>query len=132
PFAAAYPGLLSLGIEDPNRYVYRGIVADCVRGAEFLLSYPGIDTSRVGIVGDDLALITAARRPRFAALQLSGLLFYRLMEAGARTDAYPVEELNETLRTFPDQREAIANTLAYFDPVSHAGSVTARTLITAV
>jgi cephalosporin-C deacetylase-like acetyl esterase len=131
PFAAAYPGLLTLGIADPKRYAYRGIVADCLRGAEFLLGYPGIDTSRIGILGDDLALITAARRPQFAALQLSGLLFYRLMEAGARTDAYPVEEVNETLRTFPEQREAMTNTLAYFDPVSHAATVTARTLITA-
>ena len=65
PFAASYPGLLTLGIDDPATYIYRGIVADCLRGAEFLLSRPEVDTSRVGIVGDDLALITAARRPGF-------------------------------------------------------------------
>lgn len=32
PFAAAYPGLLTLGIEDPRIYIYRGIVADCLCG----------------------------------------------------------------------------------------------------
>src|SRR5262249_26248205 len=35
PFAATYPGLLTLGISDPASYVYRGIVADCLRGLEF-------------------------------------------------------------------------------------------------
>ena len=28
PFAATYPGLLTLGIDDPATYIYRGIVAD--------------------------------------------------------------------------------------------------------
>jgi cephalosporin-C deacetylase-like acetyl esterase len=131
PFAAAYPGLLTLGIDDAASYVYRGIVADCLRGAEFLLNYPRVDAGRVGVVGDDLALITAARRPGFAALQLTGLLFYRLLESGALTDAYPVEEINETLRASPDRRDAIARTLALFDPASHAAGVTGRTAIAA-
>src|SRR5205085_11029274 len=57
PFAAAYPGLLTHGVADPARYIYRGIVADCLRGAEFLASRPEVDGSRIGIVGNDLALI---------------------------------------------------------------------------
>ena len=43
PFAASYPGLLTLGIDSPATYIYRGIVADCLRGAEFLLSRPEVD-----------------------------------------------------------------------------------------
>ena len=93
PFAAAYPGLLTLGIDDPRTYIYRGIVADCLRGAEFLQSLPSVDASRVAINGDDLALITAARRPGFAAVQAAGLLLYRLMEARERSNDYPVEEI---------------------------------------
>src|ERR671916_1492256 len=92
PFAASYPGLLTLGIDDPASYIYRGIVADCLRGAEFLLSRPEVDLGRVAITGDDLALITAARRPQFSAAQVSGLIFYRLLEACTRSDAYPIEE----------------------------------------
>src|SRR5262252_106843 len=53
PFAATYPGLLTLGIEDPATYIYRGIVADCLRGAEYLLSHPDVDKSKVGISGGD-------------------------------------------------------------------------------
>jgi cephalosporin-C deacetylase len=131
PFAAAYPGLLTLGIDDPLSYVYRGIVADCLRGAEFLLSHPDVDAGRVGVVGDDLALIAAARRPRFTVVQASALMFYRLLEACERTDAYPVEEVNDFLRTCPDRREAVARTLAFFDPLQHATGITAQTLLVA-
>ena len=129
PFAARYPGLLTLGIADPATYIYRAIVADCLRGAEFLLSRPEIDTSRVGIRGDDLAVITAARRPGFKSAEIAGLMFYRLLEAAARTDSYPVEEINDHLRGWPGEREAIERTLALFDPAAHAGKVQATTLL---
>jgi cephalosporin-C deacetylase len=129
PFAAAFPGLLTQGIESPNTYVYRGILADCLRGAEFLLSRPEVDKRRVAISGDDKAMITAARRPDFAVAQISGLLFHRLMEARESSEAYPIEEVNDYLRTFPDQTNAVANTLAHFDPIHHANGIQARTLL---
>lgn len=129
PFAAAYPGLLTHDIDDPGRYVYRGIVADCVRGLEFLLSRPEVDRERVGVVGDDLALLVAARRPAVMAVQASNLLLYRLLEAAKRTDEYPVEEINDYLRAYPERREAVARTLAYFDPLHHAPDIRATTLL---
>jgi cephalosporin-C deacetylase-like acetyl esterase len=129
PFAAAYPGLLTLGIADPATYIYRAIVADCLRGAEFLLSRPEVDASRVGIRGDDMALLTAARRPGFKAAEVAGLMFYRLMDAAARTDTYPVEEINDHLRGQPGERDAVGCTLALFDPSAHAGRVAATTLL---
>ncbi len=100
PFAASYPGLLTLGIDDPATYVYRGIVADCLRGADFLLSRSEVDAGRVGVIGGDLALIVAARRPEVAAVQASGLLHYRMLESARRTREYPVEELNDYLRVY--------------------------------
>ncbi len=129
PFAAAYPGLLTLGIDSPMAYIYRSIVADCLRGGEFLLSRPEVDGSHVSIIGDDLALITAARRPQFTAVQAGGLLFYRLLEAAGRSSAYPVEEINDYLRTYPEQREQVANTLSYLDPINHAARVRATALL---
>ena len=128
PFAASYPGLLTLGIDDPASYIFRGIVADCLRGAEFLLSLPEVDKSKVGIMGNDLALITAARRPGFSAVQASGLLFHRLMEVSKSGEAYPVEEVNDYLRTYPDKAEAVAKTLAYFEPIHHVAGLKATTL----
>jgi cephalosporin-C deacetylase len=129
PFAATYPGLLTIGIDDPRRYIYRSIVADCLRGAEFLLSRPELDSSRVAVHGDDLALITAARRPAFSTLVMSDPLLYRLEERAAHDPDYPTEELNDYFRADPGQRMAVLNTLSYFDAARHAPRVTARTLL---
>jgi cephalosporin-C deacetylase len=129
PFAAAYPGLLTEGIEDPARYIYRGIVADCLRAAEFLFNRAEVDRERIGVVGDDLALITAARRPVFAALVVNSLMFYRLGEARRRTDAYPVEEVNDYVRGFPGAEPGVVRTLGYVEPRYHAHRVTADTLL---
>jgi cephalosporin-C deacetylase len=131
PFAAAYPGLLTHGIDTPRGYVYRGIVADCLRGAEWLASRPEVDPDRMAIVGDDLALITAAHRPVFSALLAQTLMFYRLMEARERTEAYPIEEINDYLRFFPNLTDAVAHTLAYVEPLHHAPNVRATTLLPA-
>jgi cephalosporin-C deacetylase-like acetyl esterase len=129
PFAAAYPGLLTLGIDSPQTYIYRGIVADCLRAAEFLRSRPEVDPERIGVQGDDLALLTAARRPIFSTVMASELMLYRLLEASARTEAYPLEELNDFLRAQPEARAAVAETLEYFDPLGHAPAIRARTML---
>ncbi len=127
-FAAAYPGLLTMGIDDPASYVYRAIAADCLRAAEFLMSLAEVDPARVAVRGDDLALLTAARRPGFSAVRLSELLFHRAMEARLKSSHYPLEELNDHLRAGSSER-TIGETLSYFDPVRHAPAVTARTLL---
>lgn len=129
PFSAPYPGLLTMGIDDPNDYVYRGIVADCLRAAEFLLSRPEIDPGRVAIAGDDLALITAARRPGFSYAQYATPMLYRADEARRRTTAYPLEELNDYVRAHPEQEAAVASSLAFFDPLNHAARVEANTVV---
>ncbi|QUQ65393.1 acetylxylan esterase [Kutzneria sp. CA-103260] len=129
PFAAAYPGLFTLDITDSVRYIYRSIVADCLRFAEFLLSLPTVDGSRVGVVGDDLALLTAARRPLFTAVQVNTPLLHNALQRRLTTTEYPLEELNDHLRLRAGDESLIASTLALFDPVSHARDVTAHTLL---
>ena len=47
PFAASYPGLLTVGINDASAYIFRGIVADCCRGLEYLVSIPKVDKTRL-------------------------------------------------------------------------------------
>jgi cephalosporin-C deacetylase len=125
PYAAAYPGLLTDGITDESTYIYRGIVADCLRAAEFLSGLPEVDQSRIAVAGDDLAVLTAARRPVFAAVQLTGSLLYRIEEMRQASSDYPVEEFNDYLRTNPDDAEAVTRTLAFFDAERHAPAVRA-------
>ncbi len=130
PFAAAYPGLLTLGIESAETYVYRAIVADCLRGAEFLVSRSEVDRERVAAQGDDLAVLTAARRPWvFTAVVAEEMLLYRLLDAAQRSDAYPVEEVNDYLRSRADSAQAVAKTVSYFDARQHAPHVKATVML---
>lgn len=129
PYAAAYPGLLTDGIESPTNYVYRGIVADCCRVIDFLLSRTEVDTDRIAVVGNDLALFTAALRPRVDALYWAPALFYAACQLATRTNAYPLEEFNDFTRAYPEYTEHMAATLAYFDPVFFAPKVRAATVL---
>ena len=124
--------MLTVGIDDPETYIYRSIAADCLRGLEYLLSLDDIDPSRVAVVGDDLAIITAARRPgRISALHVTGLMFHRIMDVRKRTDMYPIEEINDEIRLSADREPLIANAVSYFDPQHHAGAVDAAVLVAA-
>ncbi len=129
PFVAPYPGLLTLGIEEGATYIYRAVVADCLRGAEFLLGRPEVDRSRVAVAGDDLALLTAARRPGFSLVRYAGPMLYRALEARRLSSAYPLEELNDWLRFRPQVEAQVARSLSLVDPLHHAPDVRAETLV---
>ena len=65
-FNPGYPGLLTSGIESRDTYSYKGVISDCSRGVDFLLSRPEVDPERIyagGISqGGGLTLITSALR----------------------------------------------------------------------
>ncbi len=129
PYAATFPGLLTDGIEDPDRWMFRGILADALRAFEYLTGLPMVDPARVAINGGDAGLIVAARRPGVPALAVTAPFFHRMAEVYPMTEAYPFEEINDHLRAFPDAKMAIDRTLAFFDPLHHAPNVTADTLV---
>src|SRR2546428_1483148 len=107
PYAAVFPGLLTDGIDQAASYIFRGIVADSVRGLEFLLTRRELDTTRVVVFGNDMALITAALHPGATHVVTTPALFYNAAELAPRTQAYPLEELNDYLRAFPTHAEAV-------------------------
>ena len=131
PYAAMFPGLLTDGIQDAQSYMFRGIVADAMRGLEFLLTRPELDPSRVVVFGNDMALTTAALASGATHVVTTPALFYNAAELEPRTQAYPLEELNDYGRMFPHHQAAVRQTLAYYDLRAFAPQVTAKTLIMA-
>src|SRR2546425_13185504 len=113
PYAAMFPGLLTEGIDRAASYVFRGIVADSVRGLEFLLTRRELDPARVVVAGNDVALITAALTGAATHVVATPALFYKTAELAARTQTYPLEEINDYFRMFPARAEAVRRTLAY-------------------
>jgi cephalosporin-C deacetylase-like acetyl esterase len=129
PFAAAYPGLLTTNIADSATYIYRGIVADCCRVVDFLGTRAEVDPGKIALVGSDLALITAALRPQVDALYYTPGFFYGAAATAARSSAYPIEELNDYTRAFPEEAAALRQTLAYYEPLHFAPQVRCDTLL---
>ena len=131
PYAASFPGLLTDGISDHENYVYRGIVADCCRGVEYLASRPEVDGTRIAAIGPDLALTTAALCPQITHAVCGPALSYTAAELAPRTGAYPLEEINDYLRLHPERQELVHRTLSYFDIRWFAPRVSATTLLMA-
>jgi cephalosporin-C deacetylase len=131
PYAASFPGLFTDGIEGAESYIFRGLAADGVRGLDFLLTRPELDPSRVVVVGNDLALITAALQPAATHVVATPALFYRTAELAPKTQTYPLEEISDYLRAFPTKAAAVRQTLAYYDLRAFAPRVRATTLLLA-
>ena len=131
PYAAAFPGQLTDGIEDPSTYVYRGIIADCVRGLQYLAARPEVDATRIAAIGNDLAVTTAALCPQVTHLVCTPTLLYTTSDLAQRTGAYPLEEINDYLRQHPTRREAVHRTLSYFDLRWFGSRISAATLMMA-
>jgi hypothetical protein len=58
-------------------------------------------------------------------------LFYKAPELAPRTSAYPLEEINDYIRLYPDRKDAAHRTLSYFDHSWFGPKVQASTLIMA-
>ncbi len=130
PYAASFPGLFVDGIEDPDAYVLRGIVADCCRAMDYVLTRPEADRSRiVGIGQNEMPLLTEALRGGMTHLVASPSFFYCTMDRAEGTGSYPLEEVNEYLRQFPDRRDRVARTVSYFDSMFFASRITTPTLL---
>lgn len=130
PYAAAFPGLLTDGIDDPASYIYRGIVADACRGVDFLRQRAELDQGRIIVTGGDTALFVAALRPDVRAVVVADPVFPRLAEVAPTTSAYPYAEINDYCRLHTDRAAAVRGTLAYFDPTALADRIRADVLIT--
>jgi cephalosporin-C deacetylase len=131
PYAASFPGLLTDGIDDPSAYRYRGIVADAVRGLGYLASRSDVDANRVAVLGSDMPLVIAGLSTAASHVVDSPAIFYKAVKRAAGTQAYPLEELNDYIRLFPERRDAVERTMSYFDTRWFASSVKAKTLVLA-
>ena len=123
-FNPGYPGLLTHGVEDRDTYSYKGVVSDCSRGLDFLLSRPEVDSERIYCCGSSqgggLTLITTGLRHEIKA----GVAGYPFLccypESMQMLRSYPYDELSCYARAYPDRVDQMLDTLRYFDAVNFA------------
>jgi cephalosporin-C deacetylase len=126
-FNPGYPGLITHNIVDRNTYAYRGIFADAWRGVDFLLSRPEVDAGRIGVTGQSqaagLSVVTAAMRPEIKAAAIGAPFLCGFLDAIDLTRTTPYDEINDYLRLHPDHKDAVEETLPYFDALNFADKV---------
>ena len=130
---ASYPGLLTAGIESADPYALLGAYADAWRALDALEAQ---SAARIGAValtgagwGASLALWVAAQRPTLAAVAADTPLALGHPAALEPGRGYPLGELGDYLRAYPQRRDAVAELLAPVNPVQLAPSVSAPVLL---
>ena len=122
-----YPGLLTYGIESRDTYSYKGVISDCVRGVDFLLSRPEVDHDFIFACGSSqgggLTLITTALRPEIKA-GVSGYPFLcGFPDAMRMRRSYPYDELNCYAAAYPERVPQMLSTLRYYDAVNFSSQI---------
>lgn len=134
-YSASYPGLLTDGIADGESWVLQGAYADALRALDALLAQ---DLAEIGTValwgsglGGTLALALASRRERIGSVAADTpmpLGHPSVLEPGL---GYPLGEIGDYLRSFPDRRADVEATLGLLDPLGDAARVSCPVLLSA-
>ena len=134
-YRASYPGLLTDGIADGESWVLLGAWADALRALDVLLAQDRAEIGKVAVwgvgLGGSLALALASRRPRVGALAADTpvpLGHASALEPGL---GYPLGEVGDFRRSYPDRRAEVEATLGLLDPIGDAARVSAPVLLSA-
>jgi cephalosporin-C deacetylase len=134
-FNPGYPGLMTHNIVDRHTYGYRGLFADAWRGVDFLLSRPEVDAARIGVTGQSqaagLSVVTSAMRREIKAAAIGAPFLCGILDAIEITHTTPYDEINDYLRLHPDHRQAVEETLPYFDALNFADKVRCPIIVNA-
>ena len=135
PSGPSIPGLMTSGIEDPDRHYYRRLFTDAVRAVDVLKTHPAVDVDRIAVVGASqggaMALAVGALRDDVAAVVAHVPFLCDIRRASRITDAHPYKEIGRYLATHRDAADQVFGTLAYFDGVSFARRITTPAFLSA-
>lgn len=117
------------GLEDKEKYIMRGIIADCLRVVDFVFSQPELSRDRVAVTGGSmggyLAITTAAldKRVTICAPQNPFLSDIYNMDHGAVE--WPIMHMKKYTTIIPDLTfNKVLDNLQYFDTKNFATSIT--------
>ncbi len=123
---------LTHNVTDKDLYYYRAAYMDCVRGMDFLVERDEVDGNRIGMwsrsQGGGFTLATAALDHRLAAA-VAEEPFLCNYPLAIDIDTRPYIELRNHVQEHPEQRQAMLDTLRYFDTLTLADAITCPTLV---
>jgi len=132
-FQAQYPGLLTEGIDRPETFVMLRVFADAMRAVDACLGWIGGDPAPTLVLtgsglGGALALAAAARYPQVKAVAAdTPLALGHPMMIDRK--AYPLAEMADYLRVYPDQQDNLLAATAPLNPVRLAAKIDVPVLL---
>ena len=134
-YRASYPGLLTEGIADGEPWMMLGAFADALRGLDALLAQDRAEIGPVALwgsgLGGSLSLAVAARRSRIGAVAADTPLPLGHPSALESGLGYPLGEIGDFLRAYPDRRADVERTMGLLDPLGDAAGVAVPALLSA-
>jgi cephalosporin-C deacetylase len=123
-----FPGFMTSGITDPERYYYRRVIIDAVRAVQAARAHPAIDADRVAVMGGSagggVALAVAGLGAPVRGL-IADVPFLCDIRRGCDVATRgPYLEIADFLRVRRDQVEPALNTLGHVDGVFFARRAT--------
>ncbi len=124
-----------INVENKDKYIYRGVYMDCIRGLDFLCSHPdlGIDTSKIyvegGSQGGALAVITAGLDSRVKVLTMQVPLYADIhdnmsISASYKSQVFPFKVFRKYNSMHPGFTwDKFFSTFDYYDPQNFAPMV---------
>ena len=134
-YRASYPGLLTDGIAEGETWALLGAYADALRGLDALLAQDQVEIGSIALwgagLGGSLALALASRRSRIGAVAADTPMPLGHPSALDTGLGYPLGEIGDFLRAYPDRRDDVEGTLGLLDSLADAARVAAPVLISA-
>lgn len=133
---ASYPGLLTDGVESADTYTLFGAYADALRALDVLNRQRTAELSGVAALsgaglGASLALAAAARRTGVAGVAADTPLALGHPAGLEPGLGYPLAELGDYLRAYPEREYALGEMLSAVNPVDSAPAVGCPVLMSA-
>lgn len=120
------------GIETPESYVYREIVAHALRGVDFLAVRPEVDASRLAVMGASqgggVSLLVAGLDPRIKAVS-ADFPFLTDWPLSLSAPHSPYADARRYVEEHPDRRDAVLRTVSYYDTLDVADRIRVPVLV---
>jgi cephalosporin-C deacetylase len=127
-----FPGFMTMGILDPQKYYYRRVFTDAVRAIEAARSHPAVDQSRIAVTGASqgggISLAISSLVPDISAAMPDVPFLCHYRRATEVTDASPYAEIVRYCKIHRDQIDTVFTTLSYFDGMNFAARARAQAL----
>ncbi|HEX4047408.1 MAG TPA: acetylxylan esterase [Elusimicrobiota bacterium] len=122
------------GIETPENYIYREIVAHALRGVDFLAARPEVDAKRLAVMGASqgggVSLLVAGLDPRISAVSADAPFLTDWPES-LSAPMSPYADVRKYIAENPGKRAAVMKTVSYYDTLDVAGRIEVPVLVQA-